>query len=124
MFNSAGIEEQGVLSCVRRPCGNDGRWHMAVASAARRARRECLAPVVCSALSRGELFHNFLPSNIGGDVIRISDTARRAHTKTLATTIVLVDRVLGLMGLIGCRENTEAPQDCDRTRFAVEGGKG
>jgi hypothetical protein len=45
-------------------------------------------------------FNNFLPSNIGGDVIRISDTARPAGSKTLATTIVLFDRVLGLMGLV------------------------
>jgi uncharacterized membrane protein YbhN (UPF0104 family) len=45
-------------------------------------------------------FNNFLPSNIGGDVIRIRDTAGPAHSKTLATTIVLVDRGLGLMGLV------------------------
>jgi uncharacterized protein (TIRG00374 family) len=45
-------------------------------------------------------FNNFLPSNIGGDVIRIRDTARAAGSKTLATTIVLVDRGIGLMGLI------------------------
>jgi len=45
-------------------------------------------------------FNNFLPSNIGGDVIRIRDTAGPAGSKTLATTIVLVDRGLGLMGLV------------------------
>lgn len=45
-------------------------------------------------------FNNFLPSNIGGDVIRIGDTARRARSKTLATTIVLVDRGVGLIGLV------------------------
>jgi glycosyltransferase 2 family protein len=45
-------------------------------------------------------FSNFLPSNIGGDVVRIRDTAQPAGSKTLATTIVLVDRVLGLMGLM------------------------
>jgi uncharacterized protein (TIRG00374 family) len=45
-------------------------------------------------------FNNFLPSNIGGDVIRIRDTAREAGSKTLATTIVLVDRGIGLMGLV------------------------
>ena len=45
-------------------------------------------------------FNNFLPSNIGGDVVRIRDTAGPAGSKTLATTIVLVDRVLGLMGLV------------------------
>ncbi len=44
-------------------------------------------------------FNNFLPSNIGGDVIRISDTARVAGSKTLATTVVLIDRGIGLLGL-------------------------
>ena len=45
-------------------------------------------------------FNNFLPSNIGGDVIRISDTARHANSKTLATTVVLMDRILGLIALV------------------------
>jgi hypothetical protein len=45
-------------------------------------------------------FNNFLPSNIGGDVIRIRDTARPAGSKTLATTVVLIDRGLGLLGLV------------------------
>jgi uncharacterized protein (TIRG00374 family) len=45
-------------------------------------------------------FNNFLPSNIGGDVVRIADTAAAAGSKTLATTVVLVDRVLGLTALI------------------------
>jgi uncharacterized membrane protein YbhN (UPF0104 family) len=45
-------------------------------------------------------FNNFLPSNIGGDVIRIRDTARPAGSRTLATMVVLTDRVLGLMALV------------------------
>lgn len=45
-------------------------------------------------------FNNFLPSNIGGDVIRIRDTAPAAQSMTLAATVVLVDRGLGLMGLV------------------------
>jgi uncharacterized protein (TIRG00374 family) len=45
-------------------------------------------------------FNNFLPSNIGGDVIRVGDTARAAGSKTLATTVVLLDRGIGLLGLI------------------------
>ncbi len=45
-------------------------------------------------------FNNFLPSNIGGDVVRIRDTAQSAGSKTLAATIVLVDRGIGLLGLI------------------------
>jgi hypothetical protein len=45
-------------------------------------------------------FNNFLPSNVGGDVIRIRDTAVAVRSKTLATTVVLVDRALGLMALV------------------------
>jgi len=45
-------------------------------------------------------FNNFLPSNIGGDVIRIRDTSKAAGSKTLATMIVLTDRVIGLIGLV------------------------
>lgn len=45
-------------------------------------------------------FNNFLPSNIGGDVVRIRDTSTAAGSKTLATTVVLVDRGIGLLGLV------------------------
>jgi glycosyltransferase 2 family protein len=44
-------------------------------------------------------YNNFLPSNIGGDVIRIADTVKPTGSRTLATTVVLVDRVIGLMAL-------------------------
>jgi uncharacterized protein (TIRG00374 family) len=55
-----------------------------------------LAESVCVS----QFFNNFLPSNIGGDVVRIADTARAAGSKTLATTVVLVDRGLGLVALL------------------------
>lgn len=45
-------------------------------------------------------FNNFLPSNIGGDVVRVADTAPAAGSKTLATTVVLIDRGIGLLGLV------------------------
>ncbi len=45
-------------------------------------------------------FNNFLPSNIGGDVVRIRDTAGQAGSKTLATTVILFDRVIGVMALM------------------------
>ncbi|MGH9382971.1 MAG: lysylphosphatidylglycerol synthase transmembrane domain-containing protein [Vicinamibacterales bacterium] len=45
-------------------------------------------------------FNNFLPSNIGGDVIRIADTAAAAGSKTVATTVVVADRALGLAALM------------------------
>jgi uncharacterized membrane protein YbhN (UPF0104 family) len=63
-------------------------------------------------------FNNFLPSNIGGDVVRVADTARAAGSKTLAATIVLLDRALGLLGLVliaaigasaGSRLGTDGP---------------
>jgi hypothetical protein len=45
-------------------------------------------------------FNNFLPSNIGGDVVRVADTALAAGGRTLATTVVLLDRGIGLLGLV------------------------
>ena len=45
-------------------------------------------------------FNNFLPSNIGGDVVRIADTARIARSKTLAAMVVLADRTMGMMALL------------------------
>jgi len=45
-------------------------------------------------------FNNFLPSNIGGDVVRVADTSGAAGSKTLATTIVVIDRGIGLLGLV------------------------
>lgn len=45
-------------------------------------------------------FNNFLPSNIGGDVVRIADTAPLAGSRTTAASVVLIDRALGLLALI------------------------
>jgi uncharacterized membrane protein YbhN (UPF0104 family) len=45
-------------------------------------------------------FNNFLPSNIGGDVVRITDTAKDARSRTLAALVVLFDRGIGLLGLV------------------------
>ncbi|RPJ75846.1 MAG: UPF0104 family protein [Acidobacteria bacterium] len=45
-------------------------------------------------------FNNFLPSNIGGDVVRIRDTAGKMGSKTLAATVILIDRGIGLIGLV------------------------
>jgi uncharacterized protein (TIRG00374 family) len=45
-------------------------------------------------------FNNLLPSNIGGDVIRIRDTTLPAGSIGRATAIVAVDRAMGLLGLL------------------------
>ena len=44
-------------------------------------------------------FNQILPSNVGGDVVRIGDTSKPAGSKTVAAMIVLVDRGIGLLGL-------------------------
>jgi uncharacterized protein (TIRG00374 family) len=60
-------------------------------------------PVSYAALTQSFLvatfYNNFLPSNIGGDVIRIADTAKPAGSRTLAAMVVLVDRGIGLLAL-------------------------
>ena len=72
------------------------RWHVLLAA------QQVPAPTrkLLGSYLVASFFNNFLPSNIGGDVIRISDTARLAGSKTLATTVILVDRGLGLMALV------------------------
>src|SRR5215467_7396632 len=57
-------------------------------------------PKLFGSMSVALFFNNFLPSNIGGDVVRISDTAKVARSKTLAATVVLADRTMGMMGLV------------------------
>ncbi len=44
-------------------------------------------------------FNNFLPSNIGGDVIRIRDSSRLTGSTTAALAIVAIDRILGICAL-------------------------
>jgi glycosyltransferase 2 family protein len=72
------------------------RWHLLLAAQdVRLPRRRLFGSFLVA-----NFFNNFLPSNIGGDVIRIRDTAAAAQSTTLAATVVLVDRGLGLMGLV------------------------
>lgn len=72
------------------------RWHLLL-----QAQRVQIGQVTLfNSLMVAQFFNNFLPSNIGGDVIRIRDTAKVTRSKTLATTVVLVDRGLGLMALV------------------------
>ncbi|MFI5179546.1 MAG: lysylphosphatidylglycerol synthase transmembrane domain-containing protein, partial [Vicinamibacterales bacterium] len=72
------------------------RWHVLLEAQQVHIKQKKLLGSFLVAL----FFNNFLPSNIGGDVIRIRDTAKVARSKTLATTVVLTDRVLGLIGLV------------------------
>ena len=73
------------------------RWGLLLARA---ARATCRSATLTASFLVATFFNNFLPSNIGGDVIRIADTAQAAGSKTLATTVVLIDRGIGLLGLV------------------------
>ena len=53
-----------------------------------------------ASMSVALFFNNFLPSSIGGDVVRIADTAKVSRSKTLATTVILADRTMGMLALI------------------------
>lgn len=44
-------------------------------------------------------FGNFLPSNVGGDVVRVRDTAKHVGSHTAALTVAFVDRVVGFVAL-------------------------
>ena len=65
------------------------RWHLLLGAQRVPLRIRSLLASYLTA----NFFNNFLPSNIGGDVVRITDTARAAGSNTLATTVVLVDRL-------------------------------
>jgi glycosyltransferase 2 family protein len=72
------------------------RWHLLLDAQRVQVRRRSLL----GSFMVANFFNNFLPSNIGGDVIRISDTAKYAQSTTRAAAVVLMDRGLGLMALV------------------------
>jgi glycosyltransferase 2 family protein len=72
------------------------RWHRLLRAQHIEVERRQLTESIWVSM----FFNNFLPGNIGGDVVRIADTAPAAGSKTLAMTVILVDRVLGLAALV------------------------
>jgi glycosyltransferase 2 family protein len=72
------------------------RWHRLLRAQHIEVERRQLTESIWVSM----FFNNFLPGNIGGDVVRITDTASAAGSKTLAMTVILVDRVLGLAALV------------------------
>lgn len=47
----------------------------------------------------GIFFNNLLPSTIGGDAVRVYDSWRLGNSKSRATSVVVVDRLMGLVAL-------------------------
>ncbi len=44
-------------------------------------------------------FNNFLPSNVGGDFVRIRDSSRLTGSTTTSLAVVAIDRIVGLAAL-------------------------
>ncbi len=61
---------------------------------------DCSIGHLVSSFLVATFFNNFLPSNIGGDVVRIADTAPLMASRTRATAVVFIDRGLGLVALM------------------------
>ena len=47
----------------------------------------------------GTFFNNLLPSTIGGDIIRIYDTRQLGINRSSATSVIIIDRLMGLLAL-------------------------
>lgn len=45
-------------------------------------------------------FNNFLPSTIGGDLVRMYDSYRLGHSRTGSVSVVLIDRFFGVIALL------------------------
>lgn len=71
------------------------RWRLLLHAQGYRAP---FAPLSASYLV-ATFFNNFLPSTIGGDVIRIRDSSRFTGSTTTSVAVVAIDRILGLGAL-------------------------
>jgi hypothetical protein len=73
------------------------RWQILVASQGRRVT----VPYLFGSYMIGLLFNNFLPSTIGGDVVRAAGAKRKGGgTLTEHLTVVLVERMIGLFATL------------------------
>jgi uncharacterized membrane protein YbhN (UPF0104 family) len=71
------------------------RWRLLLEAQGFRAR---MRPLSASYLV-ATFFNNFLPSNIGGDVIRVRDSSRLTGSTTTSLAVVAIDRILGFSAL-------------------------
>jgi glycosyltransferase 2 family protein len=54
---------------------------------------------LCQSYMVATFFNNFLPSNVGGDVVRVRDAAKAAGSHTASLTVAVLDRVIGFVAL-------------------------
>jgi uncharacterized membrane protein YbhN (UPF0104 family) len=71
------------------------RWHLLLRALG------CEAPLAHLSASYlvATFFNNFLPSNIGGDVVRVRDSSRLTGSTTTSLAVVAIDRILGFGAL-------------------------
>ncbi len=71
------------------------RWSMLLGALGARARVGHLAASYLVAT----FFNNFLPSNIGGDIVRVRDSSRLTGSTATSLAVVGIDRILGFGAL-------------------------
>jgi uncharacterized protein (TIRG00374 family) len=64
---------------------------------------------VCSYYHVGLFFNNFLPANIGGDIMRVADASRYGPSRGTAISTVLMDRIIATVALAGVALITTLP---------------
>lgn len=71
------------------------RWHLLLRTQGYPASLRRLSETYLVAM----FFNNFLPSNIGGDIVRVRDSSRLTGSTTASVAVVAVDRILGFAAL-------------------------
>jgi glycosyltransferase 2 family protein len=89
IFAALALVPFGCLASVRR-------WRLLI----RAQGGDAALPFLVRSFLVGVFFNNFLPSTIGGDTVRVLDTARTGVGRARAVAIVFVDRFVGLLALM------------------------
>lgn len=71
------------------------RWRMLLSAQGVHARIGFLVQSFMVAI----FFNNLLPSTIGGDIVRVYDSWRLGNSRSGAASVVIVDRLMGLLAL-------------------------
>jgi glycosyltransferase 2 family protein len=88
-----------LLAVLLNPLGylaSVSRWRLLIRAQGGDASRSFLT----RSFLVGVFFNNLLPSTIGGDAVRVVDTARSGVGRARALAIVFVDRFVGLLALM------------------------
>jgi uncharacterized protein (TIRG00374 family) len=88
-----------LLALALNPLGylaSVSRWRLLIRSQGGEARFGALV----RAFLVGVFFNNLLPSTIGGDAVRVVETARSGVGRAQALAIVAIDRFVGLLALV------------------------